>query len=268
MLTRLNKLIAAAGICSRREADRLIEEGQVRVNGLVVQELGTKVDDRRDRVTVKDRAVRPPDERFIYILLHKPKGVVTSVRDPLGRKTVMDCIRGVKTRVYPVGRLDSDSSGALLLTNDGDLAHKLMHPRFGVAKIYEVEVEGRPKDEDIARLSRGVFLEGRRTAPAGIKAVFRSRNRSVFRVEMREGRKREVRKMFETVGCPVIKLVRVEFGGLGLNGLIPGAWRALNDKEAAGLRKQVSGERSAGPRPQAGPVPRGRSGPRRPGSPA
>jgi len=233
--------MAASGVCSRREADRLIEAGRVRINGVIVQELGTKIDDRKDVVVVDGKTVKPKDRNPVYILLHKPKGVVVSVKDPFGRKTVMDYLGGLGTRVFPVGRLDADSSGALLLTDDGELAHRLMHPRFGVTKIYEVEVEGEPGGAEVELLARGVFIDGRKTAPAAVAMVFRSRKRSVLRIEMREGRKREVRRMFEAVGFPVTRLVRTEFGGLRLSGLKPGAWRLLSAREVERLKKKTFG---------------------------
>src|SRR5512135_212092 len=203
MTERLNKFLAHAGVCSRREADRFIAEGRVRVNGRVVEELGTKVDPARDKVEVNGRYVNAgPGEAGaapLYILLYKPAGPVVTVKDPFGRPTVMDLLPRLPTRVYPVGRLDADSEGALLLTNDGELAHRLMHPRFGVGKVYEVRVEGEPSEEDLEKLRKGVFLEGRRTAPARVKIVRASARRALLALEIHEGRKREIRKMFEAL---------------------------------------------------------------------
>ena len=237
METRLNKFLAHAGVCSRREADRWIAEGRVSVNGLVVQELGEKIDPGRDRVVADGRPVRGVEEQLLYILLNKPAGLVVSVKDPFGRPTVMDLLKHVPARVYPVGRLDLDTEGALLLTNDGELALKLIHPRYGIPKTYEVRVEGEPRSADLDKVRHGIFLEGRKTAPAKIEILRRSHRHATLRVEIHEGRKREIRKMFEAVGYPVDKLLRVEFAGLTLEGLKPGAWRYLHAAEVKRLKK-------------------------------
>lgn len=237
MLMRLNKFLAHAGICSRREADRIIAEGRVSVNGRIVQELGLKVDAGRDKVVAGGRAVRGEEEGPVFILLNKPAGRVVSVKDPFGRPTVMDLLPHLPARVYPVGRLDVDTEGALLLSNDGETAHRLTHPRYGVAKVYHVRVEGEPADEDLNKVRRGIFLEGRRTAPARIRVLRRGRHHSILAVEIHEGRKREIRKLFEAVGFPVSGLVRVEFAGLTLEGLKPGHWRFLKAREIDSLRK-------------------------------
>ena len=237
MITRLNKFLAHAGVCSRREADRWIAEGRVRVNGKVVTELGEKVDPGRDRIVAAGKPVRMEEERPVYILLNKPAGRVVSVKDPFGRPTVMDLLAHVPARVYPVGRLDLDTEGVLLLTNDGDLALRLTHPRFGVVKAYEVRVEGEPGEEDLDKVRRGIFLEGRKTAPARVKVLRRGRPHTLLRIEIHEGRKREIRKMFEAVGFPVAALVRVEFAGLGLDDLKPGRWRYLKTAEVRRLKE-------------------------------
>jgi pseudouridine synthase len=237
MFVRLNKFLAHSGVCSRREADRFIEAGRVRVNGRVVDELGQKIDPARDRVDVGGRAVRGGDERPVYILLFKPSGRVVTVKDPFGRPTVMDLLPKLPVRVYPVGRLDAESEGALLLTNDGEMAHRLTHPKHGAGKVYEVRVEGEPPEDDLENLRRGVFLEGRRTALARIQVLRRSLRKTLLRVEIHEGRKREIRKMFEALGYPVKGLLRVQFAGLTLDGLRPGEWRYLKKTEVASLRK-------------------------------
>lgn len=241
MLVRVNKFLAHAGVCSRREADRLVAEGRVRVNGRTVTELGLKVDSGRDRVEVRGRPVMAGDERPVYILLNKPRGRVVTVRDPFGKPTVMDLLPRGGPRVYPVGRLDAESEGVLLLTNDGDMAARLAHPRYGVVKAYEVVVEGTPPEEDLEKLRQGIFLEGRKTAPAGVRVLSRRARRTVLRVEIREGRKREIRKMFDLLGCPVSRLVRVAFAGLTLDGLRPGHWRPLKKKEIETLRRAAPG---------------------------
>ena len=237
MTMRLNKFLAHAGVCSRREADKWIADGRVSVNGKVVLELGEKIDPGRDRVVAGGKPIRVAEERPVYILLNKPAGRVVSVKDPFGRPTVMELLRHVPARVYPVGRLDLETEGALLLTNDGDLALKLTHPRFGVAKVYEVRVEGEPKDEDLDNVRRGIFLEGRRTAPARVQVVRHGHRHTTLKVEIHEGRKREIRKLFEAAGYPVASLVRVDFAGLTLDGLKTGQWRYLHTAEVQRLKK-------------------------------
>src|SRR5512136_728936 len=172
---RLNKFLAHAGVCSRREADRWIAEARVSVNGRVILELGDKIDPDRDKVAVNGRPVRGAEERPVYILMNKPAGRVVSVKDPFGRPTVLDLLGHLPVRVYPVGRLDQDTEGALLLTNDGELALKLTHPRYGVGKIYEARVEGEPVEADLNKVRSGLFLEGRRTAPARVRSLKRGR---------------------------------------------------------------------------------------------
>lgn len=233
---RLNKYLAHAGVCSRREADRKIAEGRVSVNGRVVMELGEKVDPARDKVAVDGRPVRGAEERPAYILMNKPAGRVVSVKDPFGRPTVIDLLGRLPVRVYPVGRLDLDTEGALLLTNDGELALKLTHPRYGVGKTYEARVEGEPDETDLDKVRGGLFLEGRRTAPARVRVLKRGRRWALLEVVIREGRKREIRKLFEAVGFPVTHLKRVDFAGLTLEGLKTGEWRYLNKKEIERLR--------------------------------
>jgi pseudouridine synthase len=237
METRLNKFLAHAGVCSRREADRWIAEGRVSVNGQAVLELGAKIDPARDRVAANGRPVKAVEEGLLYVLLNKPAGRVVSVKDPFGRPTVMDLLKAVPARVYPVGRLDLETEGALLLTNDGELALRLTHPRYEVAKVYEAAVEGEPRPEDLDKVRHGLFLEGRRTAPAKVELLRRSHRRTTLRVEIHEGRKREIRRMFEAIGFPVARLVRVEFAGLTLERLRPGAWRYLRAAEVRRLRK-------------------------------
>ncbi len=220
----------------------MVEEGRVQVNGVIVQELGTKIDEARDKVVVAGKLLRSNILDAKYILLNKPKGVVTSAKDPLGRRTVIEIVQGVGVRVFPVGRLDADSSGVLLLTNDGELTNLLIHPRYEINKLYEVEVEGDPGEDAVDKIRRGVFIDGKRTAPAELWTLFRSRTRSSFRIQIHEGRKREVRRMFESVGYTVTKLVRVEFAGLGLGDLKPGAWRYLTAREVEDLKRLAHGQ--------------------------
>ena len=225
---RLNAFLARAGVASRRGADELIRSGRVRVNG-EPGELGTFVE-RGDVVELDGRRLEP--EPLVYVLLHKPAGVVTTARDPQGRPTVVGLV-GHERRVVPVGRLDADTTGALLLTNDGPLAHRLMHPRYEVDKVYEAEVEGEPNDEALARLAEGVELEDGVTAPARVQRLGPSR----VEVTIHEGKKHQVKRMLEAVGHPVRRLHRREYAGLTLEGLAPGEWRELTQDERRALRR-------------------------------
>jgi pseudouridine synthase len=245
LIVRLNKFLSQAGVCSRREADRWIEEGRVQVNGRIVQDLGHKIDGAKDKVVAAGKSVRPAADTSLYVLLHKPRGTVVTVKDPFGRPTVMDLLGRLPARVFPVGRLDTESEGLLLLTNDGDLAFKLTHPRFEVKKAYLAEVEGSVGEDALEKLRKGIFLEGRRTAPAAVQVVRKGRARSLVRIEIHEGRKREIRKMFEALGFRTSRLVRVEFAGLVLEGLKPGRWRHLNAGEIARLKKLGTSKRTS-----------------------
>ena len=239
MEMRLNKFLAHAGVCSRREADRMIVDGLVRVNGRIVQELGLKIDSSRDRVVADGRTVQAESEGPVFVLLFKPAGPVVSVKDPFGRPTVMDLLPKLTARVYPVGRLDAETDGVLLLTNDGETAHRLTHPRYGVPKVYEALVEGQAAEEDLDKVRRGLFLEGRRTAPARARVLRRGSDWTLVGLEIHEGRKREIRKLLEAVGHRATKLRRVAFAGLTLEGLKPGQWRFLKNREIDRLRKLV-----------------------------
>ena len=236
---RLNAYLARAGVASRRGADELIKAGRVQVNG-VAGELNTTVG-RHDRVEVDGRRVAP--QRLAYVLLNKPPGVVTTTRDPQGRPTVISVVRH-RARVVPVGRLDADTTGALLLTNDGDLAHRLAHPKYEVEKVYVADVEGRPSDDALARLSQGVDLDDGRAAPA------RARRLGANRVELalHEGRKHQVKRMLAAVGHPVRRLHRSCYAGLRVDDLEPGASRELSRTEVDALRRLVA--LGARPRPK------------------
>lgn len=249
MEMRLNKFLAHAGVCSRREADRMIADGLVRVNGRIVQEMGLKIDSSRDRVVADGRTVQAESEGPVFVLLYKPAGPVVSVKDPFGRPTVMDLLPKLAARVYPVGRLDAETDGVLLLTNDGETAHRLTHPRYGVPKVYEALVEGQAAEEDLDKVRRGLFLEGRRTAPARVRVLRRGSDWTLVGLEIHEGRKREIRKLLEAVGHRATKLRRVAFAGLTLEGLKPGQWRFLKNREIDRLRKLV--EKRPRPRPPA-----------------
>ena len=237
---RLQKILSQAGIASRRAAERLMLEGRVTVNGATVRELGTKADAARDDIRVDGSRVKLP-ERHRYLLLNKPKGYLTTRSDPQRRPTVIDLLHGVKDYVYPVGRLDYDSEGLLLLTNDGDLAARLTHPRHGVARVYEARVLGAPDKHDLDRLARGIVIDGRRTEPAEIKLLPHGRDaaHAILVVTIREGRNRQVRDMCEAIGHPVAGLRRVAIGPLRDARLKPGQWRDLTPQEVEALRRSA-----------------------------
>jgi pseudouridine synthase len=235
---RLQKILSGAGVASRRKAEELIQAGQVRVNDRVVTELGAKADIRVDRITVSGRPLHLGVPR-VYLILHKPVGVVTTLSDPEGRPTVRDLLTKVRTRVYPVGRLDYHSSGLLLLTNDGELAQRLMHPRYEVPKTYWVKVKGVPTAETLAKLSGGVRLEDGRTGPASVRRMRSQGEKAWLEITISEGRRREVRRMCDKVGHPVEKLSRVRLGPVQLGKLLPGRSRDLSAREIAELRRAV-----------------------------
>ena len=240
---RLQKILSSAGIASRRAAEELIRQGRVSVNGRAVTALGTKADPAADEVRVDGRRVKGA-ERFRYLLLNKPRGYVTTRADPGRRPTVMDLLDDVRERVYPVGRLDFDSAGLLLLTNDGDLAARLTHPRHEVEREYHAWVLGTPDDRDLERLRRGVAIDGRRTAPATVAVLHpgRGRRRQQTRISLviHEGRNRQVRRMCEAVGHPVVDLERVRVGPIADPRLKPGQYRELTGEEMRRL-KQAAG---------------------------
>jgi 23S rRNA pseudouridine2605 synthase len=225
---RLNAYLARAGVASRRKADELIKAGRVTVNGEAGQ-LNTFVESR-DRVEVDGQVVAK--QRLAYVLLHKPPGVVTTARDPQGRPTVVSLV-DLPERVVPVGRLDADTTGALLLTNDGELAHRLAHPRYGVEKTYVVDVEGRPSDDTLRALADGVELDDGPTAPARAKRLGPSRVELVIH----EGRKHQVKRMLEALGHPVTRLHRSAYAGLSADDVAPGGWRELTRAEVTRLQE-------------------------------
>src|SRR5437763_10417618 len=231
---RLNAYLARAGVASRRGADQLIKAGRVQVNGAPGQ-LNTFVA-RGDRVELDGEDVRA--QRLAYVLLHKPTGTVTTVRDPQGRPTVVELV-DLPERVVPVGRLDADTTGALLLTNDGPLAHRLAHPRYGVEKVYEAEVEGEPDEHALGQLRRGTELDDGLTAPAHARLL----GPATIELTLHEGRKHQVKRMCEAVGHPVKRLHRSRYAGLTLEGLEPGQWRELEPSEMARLRNLVREQR-------------------------
>ena len=236
MIERLQKVLAHAGVSSRRSAERLIVEGRVSVNGAIVTELGTRVDPDVDAIKVDGKRVAAPPRVHTYLALNKPRGVVTTLSDPEGRPTVKEYLRGVKARVYPVGRLDYNTEGLLILTDDGGLARDLMHPSRGVEKTYLAKVKGQPDPEVLVRLSRGIPLDGRRTGPARVKIVRRADN-AWIEITIGEGRNRQVRRMFQAIGHPVQRLRRMGYGGIGLGRLPVGHVRTLSESEVGELSR-------------------------------
>ena len=232
---RLQKYLASCGVASRRAAEKMITEGRISVNGTVVTELGTQVDENADTVQVDGETVRPEAEKH-YIAYNKPVGEVTTASDPEGRDTVMDRFRDYPVRLFPVGRLDYDSEGLLLLTNDGDLMNRLLHPSFEIKKSYLTRVSNFVTDEEIRSLRKGVMIDGRLTSPAEVRMIRHDAFSTELLVTIHEGRNRQVRKMIEAVGHQVVRLKRVRFGPVELGDLPTGMWRKLTDAEIAKLR--------------------------------
>lgn len=234
MEQRVQKILAQMGIASRRKAEELIIEGRVTVNGKIAT-LGMKADPARDHIKVDGRLLVRPEPK-IYLVFNKPAGVVTSLSDPEGRPTIKDFLKGVKYRVFPVGRLDYDSEGLLLITNDGDFAHCILHPSKKMSKTYVVKVKGIVDEGEMEKLRKGVRLEDGLTAPAKAKKIRQSESNSWIEITIHEGRKRQVRRMLEKVGYPVIKLRRIAIGGLKLGDLKPGEMRHLTNEEIKKLK--------------------------------
>lgn len=234
-MERLQKVMAQAGIASRRKSEEWIREGRVRVNGEKVTELGRRVDPDFDVIEVNGSQIHAENKR--YFLFYKPKGVITSMSDPKGRPVVADFFREVKERVYPVGRLDYDTEGLLLLTNDGEMAHGLTHPRHEVNKVYQARVKGIPKQRDLQRLMSGVKLSDGWTAPAKARMIKAFKGESLIELSLHEGRNRQVRRMCDAVGHPVIHLKRIRLAFLTLDGLSSGGYRELKAREVARLKQ-------------------------------
>lgn len=234
-MIRLQKFMASSGVASRRASEKLIEEGRVKVNGQVITQLGTTVDPAIDKVEVDGQVIAAVNE-MVYILLNKPPGFVTTAKDQFNRPTVLDLLHDVSTRVYPVGRLDYQTSGLLLLTNDGDLTLKLTHPKHEVFKTYVATVEGDIKNNSLETLKTGVDIGDFFTSPADVTLIKATDKESVVRIAIREGKYRQVRRMFEAVGHPVLALQRIELGKLNLSGLQEGKWRYLSETEIQYLK--------------------------------
>ena len=249
MEVRLQKLIAGTGLASRRKAEELITTGRVTINGNVVQELGTKVDPDKDHVKVDGKHLRAA-QPYVYLILNKPKNVMSTLDDPEGRPTVKDLLHGVTVRVFPVGRLDFDSEGLMLLTNHGDLAQALLHPRYHIPKTYLIKVKGVLDDAKIETLERGVKLEDGFTAPAKVVKVSKAQSNSWLEVTIHEGRKHQVKRMIEAVGHSVIKLTRIRMGPLLLGDLASREYRFLTDREANRLRELVEDRVARTERPE------------------
>jgi 23S rRNA pseudouridine2605 synthase len=245
MDVRLQKILSAAGIASRRAAEKLMLEGRVSVNGATILDLGAKADPDRDDIRVDGSRVKGP-ERPRYLLLNKPRGFVTTRSDPQGRPTVLTLLTGVREYVYPVGRLDYDSEGLLLLTNDGELAARLTHPKHEVERVYEALVSGVPDAKALGRLARGVIVDGHRTAPGKARLLsvipHAKRDQAIIEVTIHEGRNRQVRKMCEAVGHKVFGLRRTRIGPIADAKLPPGAYRELSPREVASLRRAAASE--------------------------
>jgi len=237
---RIQKILAKAGIASRREAERMVIEGRIMVNGRIVDTLGFKADPFKDHIKVDGRRLAHFEPK-ITLLLNKPRGYLSAVKDPKGRPTVMDLLKKVKWRTYPVGRLDFDAEGLLLLSNDGDLTYLLSHPRFSIPRTYLVKVRGVPDEKKLTRLKRGVMLEDGKARAVSSYILHQSEKNSWVRVVVTEGRNRLVKRMFSAIGNPVLKLKRVEFGPIQLGDLPIGQFRYLTPEEVMKL-KQISSE--------------------------
>lgn len=238
-MERLQKYIAATGYTSRRKAELLIAEGRVKVNGKLVTELGTKVKSG-DIVTVDDQVIT--GENKVYYVFYKPKNCICTVKDEYNRPTVIDYFQNVPERVYPVGRLDYDTTGVLLMSNDGEFTNMIIHPRYHLEKIYEVTITGLIKGEDLHRLEKGIYLEGAKTLPCKIKVTGKdfAHKTTMLQIKLTEGKNRQVKKMFESIGHQVKRLHRISVGSINLKGLKPGEYRRLKPQEVKELRNKVN----------------------------
>ena len=239
---RLQKLISKAGLMSRREAEKFITAGKVSVDGKIVQELGAKADPEKNKIRVDGKILKFDTEK-IYLLLNKPRGYVSTVKDERGRKTVLDLVEKISERVYPVGRLDLDSEGLILLTNDGELMNLLLHPKFKIPKTYRVKIRGELTEEKLNKLRAGVELDDGMTAPAEIFLSEVGKDFFALEVTIHEGRNRQIRRMFAMIGCEVLRLKRIKFAGLTLEGVKVGKFRRLKKSEVKELYKSAGGRK-------------------------
>ncbi|MFI3175005.1 MAG: pseudouridine synthase [Bacillota bacterium] len=236
MEQRLQKFLAERGIASRRKSEELILQGKVKVNGVVVTTLGTKVNPTKDKIEYMDKPVSSDHSKPIYIILNKPEGYVTTTKEQFGRPSVIDLVSQISERIYPIGRLDYDTSGLLLLTNDGDLTYKLTHPKHDIDKTYIAKLYGTPDDMDLQQFRRGLYIDGQKTKPARIMVLEKNDRQSVVEISIHEGRNRQVRKMCEAMKHPVAQLKRVATGELQLGDLKKGKYRYLTEKEIKYLK--------------------------------
>lgn len=243
-MVRLQKFLADCGVASRRGAEGLIKDGRVSVNGVITREMGVKVDPDSDIIEFDGKPVRP-QSKMIYIMLNKPVGFVTTVSDDKGRDTVMNLVSEIPARIYPVGRLDYDTEGLLLMTNDGDLTYKITHPKNNIEKTYVAEVTGNISMDTLTKLRSGVVIDGVRTSPAKVEVIGATRLGTKLEITIHEGRNRQVRRMFEAVGCIVKRLKRTEEAGLKLGHLPLGKWRKLSESELNMLKKIGTGKKSS-----------------------
>lgn len=238
MKIRLQKYMAQCGVASRRKCEEMIKSGQVTINGEVVRDMGVKIDPSHDRVFVNGKRISL-EENYVYIMLNKPRGYITTVKDQYNRPTVMDLVKDISERIYPIGRLDYESEGLLLLTNDGNIAFHLTHPRHQIDKEYVVRVEGCPSSEDIDKLRNGIDIGGFITSPAQVDLIRKNKQTSLIRITIKEGKNRQVRRMFDAIGHPVIYLKRIRICNIKLGNLELGKWRHLTNKELEALKDLI-----------------------------
>jgi len=227
---RLQKYLAGCGIASRRKAEEIITQGRITVDGQVITAMGVQINPSRQEIRLDGKLVTPHED-LLYVLLNKPPGYVTTLSDPQGRPIVTSLLHGITTRLFPVGRLDLDTEGALILTNDGEMAQKIQHPSHEVTKTYEAQVLGRPSPPKMLQLEQGILLEGKKTAPAKLLIIAKGHGTTSISITIREGRKRQVKKMFQAIGHPVFHLKRIAYGNLFLEGLLPGKFRFLTPED-------------------------------------
>jgi 23S rRNA pseudouridine2605 synthase len=240
MEIRLQKIMADLGVASRRKSEEIIEEGRITVNGKVA-EIGQKADPELDHIKLDGKLLTRRPGPKVYYAFHKPRGVVSTLEDPQERPSVGDYLRRIKARIYPIGRLDFDSEGLLLLTNDGDFTHAVLHPSKKIPKVYQVKIKGVLSDQDIEALEKGMYLEDGKTAPAKVKKLRKTRENSWVEMTIHEGKKRQIRRMLHRVGHSVLRLVRVKVAGIELSGIGPGEMRPLSQRELERIRTKIAG---------------------------